>query len=58
MEKESQQLVVDTKCPHIVWAFKLFCKSTLGRLHPLAHANKGLTLHNILHYYREQRHFV
>ncbi len=39
---------------HIVQTFKLFCKSTFGRLHPLAHANKGLTLRNILHYCREQ----
>jgi hypothetical protein len=36
----------------------LICKSTFGRLHPLVHANKGLTLCNILHYYREQGHFV
>jgi hypothetical protein len=58
VEKESQHLTLDTKCLHIVRTFKLFCKSTFGRLHPLAHANKGLTLCNILHYYHEQGHFV
>jgi hypothetical protein len=54
MEKESQQLTLDTKCPHIVRTFKLFYKSTFGRLNPIVHANKGLILHNILHYYPEQ----
>jgi hypothetical protein len=54
MEKESQQLTLDTKCPHIVWTFKLLCKSTFGRLNPIVHANKGLILPNILHYYHEQ----
>ncbi len=58
MEKESQQLSLDTECLHIVQAFKLFCKSTFGKLHPLVHANKGLILCNILHDYREQGHFV
>jgi hypothetical protein len=49
---------LDTKCPHIVRTFKLFYKSTFGRLHPFTHANKGLTLCNILYYCCEQRHFV
>jgi hypothetical protein len=49
---------LDIECLHIVRTFKLFCRFTFGRLHPLAHANKGLTLCNILHYCHEQRHFI
>ncbi len=53
VEKESQELTLDTECPHIVKSFIFFCRYTFGRLHPLVHANKGLTLRNILHYYCE-----
>jgi hypothetical protein len=53
VEKESRELTLDIECPHIVKALNFFCKYTFGRLHPLVHANKGLTLCNILHYYRE-----
>ncbi len=49
VEKESQGLTLHTKCSHIVKPFIFFCRSTFGRLHPLVHANKELTLHNILH---------
>jgi len=39
-----------------IQAFKLFFISTFGRLHPLAHTNKGLTFHNILHFNCVQKH--
>ncbi len=31
---------------------QIVCTSTFGKLHPLVHANKGLIIHNILHYCR------
>jgi hypothetical protein len=58
MEKKSQQLSLDIECFHIVQAFKLFCRSTFGGLHPLTHANKGLILCNNLHDYHELGHYV
>ncbi len=58
MDKESHPLSLNIECPHIIYAFKLFCRSTFGRLHPLAHANTGLTHRNILHYYRDQSHSI
>ncbi len=46
------------KCLHIVQAFKLFCRSIFGHLHPLVHPNKGLTHCTLLHYSQEQGHSV
>jgi len=51
MDKESHPLSLNMECPHIIRTFKLFYKRTFGKLHPLAHANIGLTHHNIVHYY-------
>lgn len=58
LEKESEPFSLENECPHIVRAFKLFCRSSFGRLHPLAHPHHGLTDHTILHYCHEQGHSV
>jgi len=58
LEKELKPFSLDKACRHIVRAFKLFCKALFGRQHPLAHPNKGLTQHTILHYVHEQTHFM
>jgi hypothetical protein len=57
MDKE-HPLSPNMECLHIILAFKLFCKSTFGKLHPLVHANMGLIYRNILHHYQDQSHSV
>jgi hypothetical protein len=58
MDKELHPLSFNMECLHIICAFKLFCRSTFGKLHPLAHANIGLTHHNIFHYCWDQSYYV
>jgi hypothetical protein len=58
MDKELHPLSLNMECPHIIRAFKLFCKRTFGKLHPLANANIGLTHHSIVHCYWDQSHYV
>jgi hypothetical protein len=58
MDKESHPLSLNMECLHIIQAFKLFCRSSFGRLYPLAHANTRLIHRNILHHYQDQAHSV
>jgi hypothetical protein len=58
LEKESNPFSLDKACPHIVRAFKLFCRALFGKQHPLAHPNKGLTQCTILYYVCDQTHSV
>jgi hypothetical protein len=58
MDKELHPLSLNMECLHIICVFKLFCRSTFGRLHPLTHVNMGLIHYNILHYYWNQSHSI
>jgi hypothetical protein len=56
LEKESKPFSLDKACSHIVRTFKLLCKALFGKLHPLAHPNKGLTQCTLLYYACDQTH--
>ncbi len=58
LEKELKPFSLDKTCSHIVRAFKKICRTLFGKQHPLAHPNKGLTQCTILHYARDQTHFM
>jgi hypothetical protein len=42
MDKESHPLSLNMECNHIIYAFKLFCKSNFGRLHPTCSLKYGV----------------
>jgi hypothetical protein len=58
LQNESNFFSLERECPHIIKAPKMFCSTTFGRLHPLAHPTCGLTQQNILHYYHELGHSI
>jgi hypothetical protein len=49
-KKRILSIIIAKECSHIIRAFNFFCKNTFGKLHPLAHPNKALSPHTILHY--------
>jgi hypothetical protein len=58
MDKEPHPLSLNMEYFHIICAFKLFCRNSFGKLHPLVHANTRLIHCNIFHYCQDQSHFI